>query len=210
MTDGERLAAAEAVLGYCFRDKTLLLTALTHSTYANLHRTESNERLEFLGDSVLQLAVTEDLYRTVRKDEGKLTELRQQYVSRPALERAEDGLGLMRFLRHCAEESALEGKTRSNLFEAAVGAIYLDGGYGEAKKFLEHHLVRAEREDYKSLLQEFVQSRAKTPPVYTVTQSESGFKCRAEALGTSASGEGKSKKAAETDAAKKLYLILKN
>lgn len=206
----EDLSAAERALGYTFKDKSLLTAAFTHSSYAYLHGTESNERLEFLGDSVLQLAVTERLYKTVRKDEGELTDLRRQYVSRAALDKAEEKLSLMRFLLHHAEESALAGKTRSNLFEAVVGAIYLDGGMDAAKRFLEKHLVRAEREDYKSALQELVQERAKTPPAYTVTEAEGGFRCRVTALGVSADGEGTSKKSAETQAAKKLYETLKN
>ena len=208
MTDPNTLSLIEEVLGYTFRDKQLLLTAFTHSSYAYQHGVESNERLEFLGDAVLQLAVTEMLLLTSKEDEGKLTELRKQYVSKPALEQAETRMNLMRFLRYSGGESNVGGKTRSNLFEATVGAIYLDGGLNAAKQFLRTHLSEIASENHKTVLQEYVQEREKTPPVYDVQEVEGGFECSVKALGASASGFGTSKKAAETEAARKLYQIL--
>ena len=120
---------AERALGYAFRDKALLHVCFTHASVAG---EESNERLEFLGDAVLELYVTEKLYRDSGAREGELTELRKRFVSREALSAAEARLGLVRFLRYAGGEDALRGKTASNLYEAAVGAIYLDGGYAAA------------------------------------------------------------------------------
>ena len=208
MTDSNTLCLIEEALGYTFQDKQLLLTAFTHSSYAYQHGVESNERLEFLGDAVLQLAVTEMLLLTSKEDEGKLTELRKQYVSKPALEQAEKRVDLMRFLRYSGGENNVGGKTRSNLFEAVIGAIYLDGGLEAAKQFLRTHLSEIASENHKTVLQEYVQEREKTPPVYDTQEVEGGFECIAKALGCSASGFGTSKKAAETEAARKLFKIL--
>ncbi len=195
----------EEILGYRFVDRKYLEVAFTHSTYANRFGGKNNERLEFLGDAVLQLVVTETLFERSDANEGELTELRKQYVSKPALESAERRMGLMRYLRYSGGKINVAGKTSSNLFEAVVGAIYLDGGLDEARKFLRRHLAEAERDNYKTVLQEYVQERCKDVPCYHAEQTENGFKCTVSALGMSASGMGTSKKAAETEAARKLY-----
>lgn len=200
---------AEGVIGYSFRNRGLLLTAFTHSTFAGHYGEESNERLEFLGDAVLQLVVTEMLYADSRDDEGILTERRKQYVSKPALESAEERMGLMRFLRYFGGEESIRGKTRSNLFEAVTGAIYLDGGLEAAAKFLERHLSIIGSENYKSMLQEYTQERERETPRYRVRETESGFECTVSALGVSSAGMGASKKAAETEAARNLLDFLK-
>ncbi len=196
-------ALAEEAIGYAFSDKALLLRCFTHSTYAG--REASNERLEFLGDAVLQLIVTEMLYRTSGADEGKLTETRKQYVSQRALETAESRVRLMRFLRHAGGESNVGGKTRSSLFEAVLGGIYLDGGMGEAERFVSRFLSEIETDNYKTLLQEYVQERQRATPHYATSETEAGYRCTVTALGASAEGEGGSKKEAETQAAKRLY-----
>ena len=90
----------ESAIGYSFKDRALLKTCFTHTSYTNFCGEENNERLEFLGDAVLGLAVTEMLYHGDKADEGKLTERRKQFVSKPALEKAERKVGLMRFLRY--------------------------------------------------------------------------------------------------------------
>ena len=203
----EPLDGAERALGYTFRDKTLLESCFTHASLSAGGQT-TNERLEFLGDAVLELAVTEKLYRETDAGEGTLTALRQRYVSKSALERAEARLGLTRYLRYAGGEDALRGKTASNLFEAAVGAIYLDGGMAEVYAFLERSLQAAEPSNYKSALQEYTQRYEHTPPVYETAAAENGFFCTVRALGKAASGAGTNKKAAETAAAKKLYGIL--
>ncbi len=197
-------AAIEGILGYTFRDKALLETAFTHSSYAYAAGVKSNERLEFLGDAVLQLAVTEALLAASDRDEGALTELRKQYVSRPALEQAEARAGLMPFLRHTGGEENIGGKTASNLFEAVIGAIYLDGGAAPVKRFLAKYLLKIKSENYKTVLQEYVQERDKTTPRYETREEAGEFVCTVTALAASASGKGPSKKAAETAAAKAL------
>lgn len=199
----------ERIIGYSFRDPALLLTAFTHSTYAEHFGEESNERLEFLGDAVLQLVVTEMLYAAMDGDEGVLTERRKQYVSKHALERAEGKMGLMRYLRYFGGEESVGGKTSSNLFEAVAGAIYLDGGLAPAAQFIRSHISVIRSENYKSMLQEYVQERERETPRYRVTATESGFECTASALGASATGMGASKKAAETEAARKLLETFK-
>lgn len=196
------LSAAETALGYTFRDKSLLEQCFTH---ASCSQTCNNERLEFLGDAVLELYVTERLYRASGGTEGELTELRKRYVSREALSASEGRLGLLAFLRYNGDASALRGKTASNLYEAAVGAIYLDGGYGAAAQFLARTLVSHDEENYKSALQEYVQLRIQRMPVYDTREDETGFVSDVSAMGQSACGRGATKKLAEQAAAKLLF-----
>lgn len=202
-------AEAEKTIGYTFRDRELLKTCFTHTSFANIGGGGHNERLEFLGDAVLELCVSEELYRRSGGDEGKLTELRKQYVSRSALECAEKRAGLMRFLRYSGGLGNVSGKTASNLFEAVVAGIYLDGGMGEVKAFLNRFLAETQTENYKSLLQELVQKHPNSFPEYKVREKSGKFYCTVSALGESAQGEGESKKAAETAAAQTLYHKLK-
>lgn len=199
------LEEAERTIGYQFRDKTLFKTCLTHKSWSNLQGGEDNERLEFLGDAVLEFIVTEALYKSTHLDEGVLTGLRQQYVSQTALEEACERIGLKKFMRFSGGEQNVGGKTASNLFEAVLGGIYLDGGLGEARKFLNRFLKITESENYKTYLQEYVQERDKSTPVYTVEEADGGFRCQVAALGQKACGKGASKKAAETQAAKALW-----
>ena len=120
----------------------------------------------------------------------------------------EERAGLMRFLRYSGGKSNVNGKTASNLFEAVVAGIYLDGGMAEVRKFLDRFLSVTQTENHKTLLQEFVQERTKTTPVYRVEERNGGYCCRVSALGKKADGFGESKKAAETEAAKKLFAKL--
>ncbi len=190
-----------------FRDRALLLTCFTHKSYANAFGGRHNERLEFLGDAVLGLAVTEELFERSGADEGKLTEMRKGYVSQGALEKAEQKAGLMRFLRYSGGEDNVGGKTASNLFEAAVAGLYLDGGMAAVKQFLKKYLSGTDTGNYKSLLQEYVQERVQETPAYSTRETAEGFVCTVKALGRKASGTGASKKAAETEAAKSLLHI---
>lgn len=213
MRNGEDLSQADLIraeeaVGYTFRDKSLLKTCFTHKSYSNAHGGENNERLEFLGDAVLELCVTENLYRNSVANEGALTELRQRYVSQTALEGAAERAGLMRFLRYSGGESNVGGKTASNLFEAVIGGVYLDGGLEKVRSFLARYLELTETKNYKTLLQEFVQERTKKTPVYSSREEGGGYSCTVRALGREAVGTGDGKKAAETAAAEKLYQIL--
>ncbi len=203
----ETCRLAEEALGHSFRDKNLLRTCFTHKSYANAFGGEHNERLEFLGDAVLGLAVTEELFARRGEDEGKLTERRKGYVSQSALERAEREAGLMQYLRYSGGEHNVGGKTASNLFEACVAGLYLDGGMDAVRAFLHRYLSETDPENYKSRLQEYVQERVQEPPRYSTRETEEGFTCTVSALGQRAEGAGASKKAAETAAAGRLLKL---
>lgn len=201
----EMLSAAEEAIGYSFSDRALLQLSLTHKSYSNVFGGGDNERLEFLGDAVLELIVTESLYRNTRSDEGKLTELRQQYVSQQALEAACDRAGLKRFMRYSGGKENVGGKTASNLFEAVLGGIYLDGGLNAARAFLARFLAFTEAQNYISRLQEYVQERTRSLPSYSrPVQEDGGFRVQVSALGKRAEGRGKNIRAAEQAAAASL------
>lgn len=195
---------AEEAIGYTFQDKALLKACFTHKSFADNNATAHNERLEFLGDAVLQLAVSEALYLKDGADEGEMTQLRQRYVSREALTKAAQKADILRFLRYAGGEDTLGGKTPSNLFEAVTAGIYLDGGMKEARAFLKRFLSDSEEENFKALLQEYVQQRIKRPPEYKTEACDNGYRCTVRALGEQAEGFGKAKKAAEAAAAEQL------
>ncbi len=207
----------EARIGYVFKNKALLKQAFTHSTYANTTGAESNERMEYLGDAVLELVVTEWQYQRDGRAEGQLSASRQKYVCRDALDSAVDGLGIYRYLLVKGGERNLGDKSKSNLFEAVTAAIYLDGGYPSARKFiLKHGNIRAtdERRNYKGELQEFLQARGEKPPQY-ISKKEGPdhaplLYCTVTAMGESAQGQGKNRREAESLAASRLLWELKN
>ena len=200
---------AEKALGYIFQNKALLKQCFTHKSFADNNHEPHNERLEFLGDAVLQLAVSESLYLREDMSEGSMTETRKRYVSREALTKAAQKAGILKFMRYAGGEDTLGGKTPSNLFEAVVAGIYLDGGMNAARAFLKRFLEESEFCNYKSLLQEYVQERAKRPPEYKTKETEEGYACTVRALGKEAEGFGKSKKLAEVSAAEKLLKLFK-
>lgn len=200
---------AEEALGYTFQDKALLKQCFTHKSFADNNHEQDNERLEFLGDAVLQLAVSESLYLRESADEGSMTETRKRYVSREALTGAAKKADILKFLRYAGGEDTIGGKTPSNLFEAVVAGIYLDGGMNAARAFLKRFLEEGEFCNYKSLLQEYVQERAKRPPEYVTRETENGYGCTVRALGKEAEGSGQSKKLAEVSAAEKLLKLFK-
>lgn len=147
----------------------LFKTALTHTSYANEHGVLSYERLEYLGDAVLELVMSDYLYNNYHEEEGKMTKLRSQYVCEDALYEYSLKLGLNEYLRlgHGEEESG--GKYRkaivADIFESFIGAIYLDKGYDYVKEFIHRHIIPLIDAgivdfigDYKSLLQEKVQT----------------------------------------------------
>ena len=206
----ETYRAAERAIGYQFHDHELLITCFTHKSYANAFGGEHNERLEFLGDAVLGLVVSDMLFRGhSNADEGDLTNRRKQYVSKDALTPIAEKLDLMRYLRISGGKENLGAKTPSSLFEAVVAGIYLDGGLKEAEKFLSAHLKFAAMIDYKTALQEYVQARSKaTPEYFDERETAGGYVCSVRALGKTAEGEGASKKAASASAAKRLLELL--
>ncbi|MDE5600783.1 MAG: ribonuclease III [Oscillospiraceae bacterium] len=218
----------EEKIKYCFKDKTLLKTALTHSSYNNEERKSrrNNERLEFLGDSVISLIVTEHLYKIFSdKTEGELTKIRASLVCDHSLVEFAKKIDLGNFLFMGKGEEHSGGRNRpSNLedaFEALVGAIYLDGGIKCARKFIMRFvpenidMSQIDRlRDYKTQLQEIIQQNPEEKIQYVLI-SESGpdhnkrFETEVH-LNSNVIGKGigKSKKQSEQNAAKQaLYLM---
>ena len=161
----------EEKLGYDFKDKNLIKLALTHSSYANEHNMECNERLEFLGDAVLELAMSRKLYDTIDLDEGVLTKMRAKAVCESALDLYASKIDLSSYLYLGKGEEATGGRTRPAIIadatEAVLGAIYLDGGFEAAreivKKFFEPYFDDVlKNKDYKSMLQEKLQSEKRS------------------------------------------------
>ena len=167
MKHQEIINEAEKIIGYKFKDKKLILKALTHSSYSNEHRVESNEKLEFLGDAVIEFIITERLYLEINEKEGDLSKIRANLVSEKPLSEAIDNLGLENCLLKGVGESknTMSSKAvKCDLFEAIVGAIYLDGGIEKAKQFfndaigekLENIKVHGFVDDAKTKLQEIL------------------------------------------------------
>lgn len=202
----------ENKIGYSFKNKALLEEAFTHSTYANVHGGKDNERLEYLGDAVLQLIVTEWQYLRDRSaQEGELTYERQKLVCEEALDEAVQALGIKDYLLMEGGRANVGRKTVSSLFETVVAAIYLDGGYEAAKTFILNHGKLEEQlqpKNYKGELQELLQKRGGQVPNYSVKKSGKDnapvFEATVSALGKSATGKGGSKKEAEQAAANAL------
>ncbi|MCD6292931.1 MAG: ribonuclease III [Deltaproteobacteria bacterium] len=213
----------EIILGYTFQDRDLLLQALTHKSFVNENRHKNevgelldNERLEFLGDAVLELMVSEIIYaQFLDKPEGELSRMRSQIVNTEALARFSGKLGLGDFLRLGRGESKQGGRQRISLladtFEALLAALYLDG----ATEIL-HDLVLAlvdrelasSRSDYKSQLQERLQEEGGSLPVYEMVARQGAdhqplffVEVHNEGGSLLGSGSGPSRKNAEQNAA---------
>ncbi len=214
----------EEKAGVVFKDKSLLKQAFTHRSYINENRVlnlEHNERMEFLGDAVLELVITDFLYkRFADSNEGEMTALRSALVNADTCSLVAQKLGANEFLLLSKGETKDTGRARqyilANTLEAIIGAIYLDQGYDAAKDFILTHIAPLTEEivkggawiDSKSLLQEKVQEQVGITPLYK-TAKESGpdhdkhFTVRVyvgdEMYGE---GEGKSKQDAEQEAAR--------
>lgn len=212
----------EKRLGYVFKDKTLLFTAFVHSSFFNERRDlvkEHNERLEFLGDAVLGLIISDFLYNFFpTHPEGELSHFRAQVVDASACAHYIQKLGLEEFILLGRGEQLNEGRGRetilADLFEALIGAIYLDGGLEPASQFFARNFqsdleasLKTPLRNWKAELQDYAQKRYQKPPVYKVV-AESGpdhnksFEVAAlvgdEIVGK---GNGASKKEAEQAAA---------
>lgn len=215
-------------LNYSFNDKELLVTALTHSSYANERRCQSNERLEFIGDSVLGMVVAMHLYRTFPKlPEGKMTRMRAELVCEQSLWEVADKLGFGEFLRLGKGEALTGGRERPSILadcvEAVIAALYIDGGFEVAKKFVDDHILSkleilgtTPGGDYKTRLQEYVQKFQGQSLNYEML-SESGpdhmkVFCAAVYLNGEmiGQGQGRTKKEAEQNAAAKALEELKD
>ena len=217
--------ALERVLGHTFQNRALLETALTHTSFANeaRHGTKHNERLEFLGDSVLSIVVAEYLFTHSSLPEGDLTRMRASLVCEAALFTFAQKIGLGRWLRLGHGEEMGGGRTRpsvvSDAFEAVIAALYLDGGIDAARAFILPFVTSAltkqsAEEDYKTKLQEVVQQNPSERLRYVVA-SQTGpdhdkhfvveVHLNSNCIG---SGEGHSKKQAEQAAAKEALALM--
>jgi len=211
----------EEKLGYTFRNDRLLLHALTHSSYANEHKGEgltSNERLEFLGDSVLGMVVADHLFRThPDMPEGELTRKRAALVCEESLYEVASGLGLGGYLHLGRGEDAGGGRQRASILadatEAMLAAVYLDGGLEPTRQIIRRLILDREREkavdrDYKTALQERVQRSPGSCVTYRLVQEIGPDHCRVFVMEVSvdgvpvARGEGRTKKEAEQMAAR--------
>jgi ribonuclease-3 len=183
----ESIPALEKLLDHVFARPELLATALTHSSYANERGDDvrHNERLEFLGDAVLELCVSEELFaRFPDAPEGELTLVRSQLVNESSLADMALRLSLEDHILLGKGEENQGGRSRpallSDVFEAVIGALFLDGGYAEAQRFVRAVFADAwparpvapKTRDYKSRLQEYTQKIHKARPVYTLLGSE--------------------------------------
>ena len=212
----------EEKIGLHFKDERLLEMVFTHRSYLNeagKKDLEHNERLEFLGDAVLELVVTEYLYKNFTNPEGELTNWRSSIVRGEILAKValELELGEFLFLSHGEDKSG--GRTRNlilaNTFEALIGAIYLDAGYDASAEFINHHLITLLPEiiekklyiDPKSQLQELSQEKMGFTPEYRVVAEEGPDHTKQFTVGAYvnkkllAHGTGSSKQKAETAAA---------
>lgn len=223
--DYKKLNALEKKTGYVFKNKELLYHAMIHSSYTNEHhmgRSSNNERLEFLGDAVLELSSSDYLFREFPdKPEGEMTKFRASVVCEPTLADCAREIGLGEYLFLGKGEDAEGGRQRdsilSDALEALIGAIYLDGGFASAKEFVFRFIMNdLEKKklfyDSKTILQEIVQSRMNGNLVYELIGEEGPdhlkvFHVQAVIDGERAGiGQGRTKKAAEQMAAYKTIL----
>lgn len=219
----------EEEIGYKFKDSNLLLEAVTHSSYANemkINKRNHYERLEFLGDAVLELLASEFLFEKYPSiPEGGLSKKRAAMVCEPSLAKCARLMHLGQYMFFGKGEEAAGGRERDaalcDVTEAVLGAIYLDGGLDEARRYVREHVLSQLSEgevfvDNKTALQELVQKESDLELVYEVI-GESGpehdktFTIRVSLGGeTLSEGSGHTKKAAQQDAARKAIECIKN
>lgn len=214
---------AKEKLGFEYQHIELLITALTHRSYVNEHKksvTEHNERLEFLGDAVLELVVTDYLFRNFSEQEGILTSWRASLVRTESIGEAGDALGYEPLLRMSKGEKNGSARARqqilANAFEAVIGSIYLERGYGDAEVFITKHILSklegiiesGSWRDPKSHLQEVSQRIDGYTPVYKVLEEVGPDHDKLFTLGAfvgdklMGKGSGPSKQAAQQHAAR--------
>ena len=224
----KNLKQLEQMIQYEFHNKKLFRQAMIHSSYANEHHLDKsgcNERLEFLGDAVLELFSSEFLFEEYRnKTEGELTRLRASIVCEPTLAECARDIELEKYLKLGRGEEITGGRKRdsiiSDAFEALIGAVYLDGGFANAKEFVRKFVMRDIENkhlfyDSKTILQEMLQKAFKERVEYVLTGEEGPdhdkeFKVNAIFDGKIiGSGKGRTKKRAEQQAAYEAILKLR-
>ncbi|MBQ7925205.1 MAG: ribonuclease III [Lachnospiraceae bacterium] len=228
MLQNSTMEELEQRIGYVFRDKQLLRQALTHSSFTNeqrINKAQDYERLEFLGDAVLELVSSEYLFQQYpRVPEGELTKRRASVVCEPSLAFCARDIDLGKYMRLGKGEEATGGRKRDSIIadvmEAVIGAIYLDGGMEPARKHIMKYILSDLEDkqlffDSKSNLQELIQGKLKKEFSYILIE-ESGpehdktflveVRMEGECLGK---GTGRTKKAAEQQAAYAALLLLR-
>ena len=223
-----QLSGLEQRLRYVFSNKDLLIVALTHPSYSGDRHIANYQRLEFLGDAVLQLAVSRYLYEHSPEPEGRLSRARARLVCESALAEAARRYGLGEYVILSPGEEKTGGRDRdsilSDVMEAVFAAVYLDGGWPQAEELVlrtldrplhEHRAGQSQDYDYKSLLQILTQKEDGSIPVYELVEQRGEphlptFVMRATLHGqTIGRGEGHSKQAAQQMAAQDAYDRLK-
>ena len=216
------MKSLEENIGYTFKDKELLRKALTHTSYAYEHNVESNEKLEFLGDSILEFISSDYLYSNYQSlKEGEMTKVRATVVCEASLHKVAQMHNFSDFLHLGKSEKNTGNGVRPAILadsvEAVIAAIYLDGGLEEAKKFIIENLKESIKiasqhvgqKDYKTVLQEKLQKNGEVEIKYTIIKEtgpdhdktfEAQGECNHKIL---AIGSGKSKKLAEMEAARR-------
>lgn len=223
-----KIQELEQIIQYEFKDKSLIKQALTHSSYANEHRGKClhNERIEFLGDAVLELAVSEYLFQNYpKKNEGQMTKIRSSLVCEFTLSQCARDISIGSYLYLSKGEEMTGGRERNSIlcdaFESVIGAIYLDSGFEEARKFIDRYLLQDVEDktlfyDAKTMLQELVQGNNWGVLSYTLLEEKGPdhnkeflvqVQVGERALG---SGVGRTKKAAEQQAAYEAMKRLKS
>ena len=228
MLNEQDISKFEQLIGYTFKNKDLIIQAFTHSSFVNeqkINKKPDYERLEFLGDAVLEMISSAFLFKKYPdKKEGEMSKIRASLVCEPALAFDSEQLELKNYIQLGKGEEATGGRNKdsiiSDVMEAVIGALFLDGGIDEAKKFIDNYvLTNADSmqmfSDSKSILQELVQGESLGEIRYEIC-GESGpehdkiFEVRVY-VGDKNMGEGtgKTKKAAEQKAAYQALLVLK-
>ena len=222
--DKERQASLSRIIHYTFQDPSLMMMALTHRSFNAQH----NERLEFLGDSILSFIVAQELYQRFPKiDEGDLSRLRAQLVKESSLSSIATSMGLGDFIQLGEGELKSAGWRRPSILadtlEAIIGAIYLDAGIEPAHQFVLRFFEKQLNEidpkliqkDAKTLLQELLQSQKSDLPIYTVVSIEGEahsqsftIECIIKKSNIKTQGIGQSRRIAEQEAASKAYQLM--
>jgi len=222
--DKERQASLGRIIHYTFQDESLMMMALTHRSFNAQH----NERLEFLGDSILSFLIAQELYKRFPKiDEGDLSRLRAQLVKESSLSSIATSMGLGDFIQLGEGELKSAGWRRPSILadtlEAMIGAIYLDAGIEPAHQFVLRFFEKQLNEidpkiiqkDAKTLLQELLQSQKSDLPIYTVVSIEGEahsqsftIECIIKKSNIKTQGIGQSRRIAEQEAASKAYQLM--
>lgn len=223
------LETVEKNIGYKFKNKALLENALTHTSYAYEHNVKSNEKLEFLGDSILEYISSEYIYQNYKDlKEGEMTKVRATVVCEKSLHKIAQKHNFSEFLKLGKSEIQTGGSKKPAIMadsvEAVIAAIYLDGGIEPAKKFIIENLKEEIEiatknvgiKDYKTVLQEKLQEHGEVKIEYKIIKEtgpdhDKSFEAEVEVNGNIlATGIGKSKKEAQMQAAKKALENIKN